>query len=88
MKEIPQRMCVICRSKKDKNDLIRIVKNKENEIKIDKIGKEQGRGAYICKEEKCFEKARKANILSKILEATIPETIYQELEKIILGGGN
>ena len=48
MKSIPQRTCMGCNSKKDKKDLIRIVKNNKNEISIDKTGKQDGRGAYIC----------------------------------------
>ena len=86
MKKIPQRMCVICRERKNKSDLIRIVRNNQNEVKIDKNGKEQGRGAYICKDKSCLEKLKKSNILVNMLEITIPEIIYQDLEKIILGG--
>lgn len=86
MKKIPQRMCVICRKRKNKSDLIRIVRNNQNEVKIDKNGKEQGRGAYICKDRSCLEKLKKSNILANMLEITIPEIIYQDLEKIILGG--
>ena len=79
-------MCVICRERKNKSDLIRIVRNNQNEVKIDKNGKEQGRGAYICKDRSCLEKLKKSNILANMLEITIPEIIYQDLEKIILGG--
>ena len=48
MKNIPQRTCTVCRTQKNKNELLRIVKNKENIIKVDVNGKEPGRGAYIC----------------------------------------
>ena len=48
MKNIPQRTCMGCNCQKDKKELIRIVKNKEGIISIDKTGKAQGRGAYIC----------------------------------------
>jgi len=48
VKRNPQRTCMGCNQKKDKKDLIRIVKNKESEIKIDRTGKQEGRGAYIC----------------------------------------
>ena len=57
MKSIPQRTCIGCNTKKDKKDLIRIVKNKNNEISVDKIGKAEGRGAYICDNANCLEKA-------------------------------
>ena len=74
----PQRTCMGCNQKKDKKDLIRIVKNKENEINVDKTGKLQGRGAYICKDEKCLEKAKKTKRLDRVLEMKIPDEIYEK----------
>ena len=58
-RKIPQRKCIVCGENKDKNDLIRIVKNKEEGIILDPTGKKNGRGAYICKEEKCINEAKK-----------------------------
>ena len=89
MKKIPQRSCVVCRTQKNKNDLLRIVKNKENQIKIDNIGKEPGRGAYICYSMECLEKARKTKKLEKELETKMDENIYEQIKDIIakkLGG--
>lgn len=83
MKKIPQRSCVVCRAQKNKNDLLRIVKNKENEIKIDIIGKEQGRGAYICYNEECLKKAIKTKKLEKTLDTKIEEEIYANIQNII-----
>ncbi len=54
MKKKPQRTCMGCNSKKDKNELIRIVKNNKNEITVDKTGKLEGRGAYICNSIVCL----------------------------------
>ena len=56
MKRLPQRTCLGCNEKKDKKDLIRIVKNKNGEIYIDITGKMEGRGTYICKSEECLKK--------------------------------
>ncbi len=53
MKNQPQRTCMGCNAKKDKRDLIRIVKNKQNQISIDKTGKKEGRGAYLCPDIQC-----------------------------------
>ena len=83
MKVEPQRTCMGCNFKKDKKDLIRIVKNKENEINVDKTGKLQGRGAYICKDEKCLEKAKKTKRLDRVLEMKIPDEIYEKLRGVI-----
>ena len=59
MKNIPQRTCIGCNIKKDKKDFIRIVKDNENNISIDRTGKANGRGAYICDNIECLEKAIK-----------------------------
>ena len=55
MKNVPQRMCISCREKKDKKKLMRIVCNKNGEINVDINGKLEGRGAYICKDINCLE---------------------------------
>lgn len=86
MKNIPQRTCMGCNSKKDKKDLIRIVKNKNNEISIDKTGKQDGRGAYICNDEQCLEKAIKTKRIERTLGIKISEEVYSNLKKIINGG--
>ena len=83
MKIQPQRTCIGCNSKKDKKDLIRIVKNKQNEVKIDKTGKQEGRGAYICNNLQCLEKVIKSKKLEKILDIRISEEIYENLRGVI-----
>ena len=81
-----QRTCMGCNSKKDKNILIRIVKNNQNDINIDKTGKQDGRGAYICNDVKCLEKIRKSKRLEKVFNMKINDEIYENLEKMIIGG--
>ncbi len=84
MKKEPQRTCIGCNQKKDKKDLIRIVKNKENEITLDITGKKDGRGAYICNDEKCLERVIKSKRLEKIFEMQITQEIYESLRGAIL----
>ncbi len=84
MKKQPERTCMGCNEKKEKKDLIRIVKNKENEINIDKIGKLPGRGAYICNNIECFEKLKKSKRLEKVFEMKISEEIYEKLRGVVL----
>ena len=86
MKKIPQRTCVICRQKKYKSELIRIVKNKENIVSMDKTGKKEGRGAYICNNIECLEKAIKTKTLKKILDIDIDEEIYENIRESINRG--
>ena len=85
MKHQPQRTCMGCNTKKDKKDLIRIVKNKENKISIDRTGKQEGRGVYICNDIQCLEKIIKSKRLERILDMKISEEIYENLRGVILG---
>jgi len=66
---------------KPKKELIRIVKNKENEISVDFTGKKPGRGAYICRSVPCFEKAKKGKRLERAFEAAIREEVYEMLKQ-------
>lgn len=84
MKKIPQRTCMGCNEKKDKKQLIRIVKNKDNEISIDRTGKKEGRGAYICDDVKCLERLMKSKRLEKVFEIKISQEIYESLRGVIL----
>lgn len=84
MKKQPQRTCMGCNEKKDKSELIRIVKNKNNEISIDRTGRKEGRGAYICDDIKCLEKVIKTKRLERVLEIEITQEIYESLRGVIL----
>ncbi len=84
VKKIPQRMCTGCMEMKPKKELIRVVKNKENEISIDLHGKKPGRGAYICKDISCLEKAVKTKRLERNLESKISSEIYDKLKEEIM----
>ena len=79
------RTCIACREKKLKNELIRIVKNSNNEICVDSKGKKDGRGAYVCKNAECLEKIKKSKRIERILGIKIPEEIYENLRGVILG---
>lgn len=83
MGKLPERTCMGCNGKKPKKELIRIVKNKEGEINIDRTGKMQGRGAYICDNIECLEKLIKTKRLEKIFETKISNEIYEKLRGVI-----
>ena len=84
MKKIPQRTCIGCNSKKSKKELIRIVKDKEGNIQIDRTGKLPGRGAYICDDISCLDKAIKSKRLEKTFETKIEDKIYEELRGVLI----
>lgn len=84
MKNLPQRSCIGCNEKKNKKDLIRVVKNKEGEITIDRTGRANGRGAYICDCIECLEKAIKNRRLEKSFEMKIEDEIYEKLRGVMI----
>ncbi len=84
MKKIPQRTCIGCNSKKSKKEFIRIVKDKEGNIQIDRTGKLPGRGAYICDDVSCLDKAIKSKRLEKAFETKIEDKIYEELRGVLI----
>lgn len=84
MKKQPQRTCMGCNTKKEKKDLIRIVKSKDGDIQIDITGKKNGRGAYICNNIECLEKLIKTKRLEKIFEMTISDEVYNNLRGVII----
>lgn len=80
-KRIPQRMCVGCQEMKPKRELIRVVRTPEEEIVLDPTGKKSGRGAYICPQQECLEKALKRKALGKALNTVIPPEIIEALQQ-------
>ena len=83
VKKIPLRTCVVSKEKLPKQELLRVVKTPDLEIKIDLTGKLNGRGAYIKKDCKVLEKAIKSKCLEKHLECEIPEIIYEEIKELL-----
>ncbi len=84
MKKIPQRTCLGCNEAKPKNELIRIVKQSDGKIFVDKTGKAEGRGAYICNNVECLENAIKSKRLSRSFETEINNEIYESLRGVII----
>lgn len=83
-KKIPQRTCLGCREKKDKAALIRVVRKPDKTIVLDRTGKIPGRGAYICPDKACFNKAIKSKALNRALQADIQDDIIVDLSNQVL----
>ncbi len=81
IKKIPQRLCLGCRTLKNKRELLRIVRTPQGEIELDTSGKKAGRGAYICPNIICWQKALKNKGLEKSLHTSIPGEIMQLLKE-------
>lgn len=82
-KKIPMRTCVVTKEVKPKKEMIRIVADKNNNVSVDHYGKKPGRGAYLTLNKEVILQAQKTKILDRKLTTTIPESIYEELLKIV-----
>ena len=80
-KKIPQRQCMGCRERKNKRELIRVVRSPEGNVSLDFGGKAPGRGAYLCPDVECLKRALRSKALDRSLEVAIPEDVYARLEK-------
>ncbi|MBE7043960.1 MAG: YlxR family protein [Ruminococcaceae bacterium] len=84
MTYVPQRMCIACRQKHPKKDLIRIIKTEQG-ARLDEQMNLPGRGAYLCRNDACVLNAHKKKALSKHFKMAVPEEIYQQIEEYVHG---
>ena len=80
-KKIPMRMCVGCREMKPKKELIRVVHQPDGGVILDRTGKAAGRGAYLCPDKACLEKARKIRVIERTFETQIDAAVFEQLAK-------
>lgn len=84
-KNIPLRKCLGCDEMLGKKGMIRVVRDKDGTVSIDETGKKSGRGAYLCLDAECLDKARKKRGLERSLKCAVPPEIYEELERKMNG---
>ncbi|MDD5980039.1 MAG: YlxR family protein [bacterium] len=82
-KKIPLRTCVVSHEKCEKKDLFRVLRTPDKEVVVDYTLKQNGRGAYLKKDEDVILKAKKTKILDRVLDVVVPDSIYDELIKNI-----
>ncbi len=80
VRKIPMRKCVGCETLKPKKELIRIVAMPTGEMEVDRTGKKNGRGVYICDDPACFEKAYKNHGLERSLKRPVSKEVYDALK--------
>lgn len=78
-KRVPQRTCVGCRTTGGKHDFIRVVKTPEGDIELDRAGKANGRGAYVCSRRSCWDEALAKDRLGRALRTSISSDVRDEL---------
>ena len=82
VRKVPMRTCIGCRQSKNKKELIRVVRNTEGDVFVDLTGKMNGRGAYICADVHCLNKAIKSKGLERTLKiSTISEEVVEKLKE-------
>lgn len=84
-KKVPLRKCIVTNEMKPKQDLIRIVRNKEGEVFVDPTGKKNGRGAYVSNDVEVIEKAKKTGVIGRQLNTTVNLSIYDDLKEVAEG---
>lgn len=84
-KHVPQRTCVVCRETDAKRALTRIVRTGEGSIEVDPSGRKNGRGAYLCDKQECWEKALTTPILAKALRTTPNQESLTHLREFAAG---
>jgi len=84
---VPQRTCAACRQVKDKREMVRLVRTPAGAVEIDTSGKKEGRGAYLCHDRACWEKALKGGPLEHALKGKInrndTERLYKEGQNLL-----
>ena len=75
------RTCMVCRTAREKKDLVRFVKNKSGEILLDNNQSLDGRGCYVCKSEECLVKLKKTRALNRAFKINVSEDVYDRLSK-------
>lgn len=80
-KKVPMRKCVGCGEMKSKKEMIRVLKGADDTFSLDATGRQNGRGAYICKCSECLEKAIKNRGLERSFKQAVPADVYENLKK-------
>ena len=81
-KPVPRRSCVGCRQIKTKREMVRLFRNSRGEVEIDLTGKREGRGAYLCRDRACWEKALNSKQLEHALKGKINQENIERLGKV------
>ena len=82
-RKIPMRSCVVTREKLPKSELVRVLRTPEGSVIVDESGKANGRGAYLKKDLSVFDKAYNSKVLNRILEVEVPDSVFEDLRKLV-----
>ena len=86
-KKLPERKCLGCGISKPKGELARVVRAPDGSVSLDLTGRKSGRGAYVCRNAECLKKCRRAKRIEHALEVSIPDELYEAIEKELADNG-
>jgi len=72
-------MCVACREMRPKKELIRVVRTPEGAVVLDRTGRANGRGAYLCDSVDCLNRAIKSRALDRALEIKLEAEVLESI---------
>ncbi|HET90907.1 MAG TPA: YlxR family protein [Chloroflexi bacterium] len=84
-KHVPQRMCIACRTTRPKRELVRVVRTPDGAVIVDETGKQNGRGAYLCRQQRCWDRALARDQLARALNVTLTAENMFDLEQYARG---
>lgn len=84
VRKIPQRQCVACGQVRPKRDLVRVVRTPAGDVRVDATGKVSGRGAYVCPDAACVDRAVRGGRLAGALERPLAEDLAVRLREAIV----
>jgi uncharacterized protein len=84
VRKVPQRQCVACGQVRPKRDLVRVVRTPAGDLRVDATGKVSGRGAYVCADQACVDRAVRAGRLAGALDRPVAEDLVERLREAIV----
>lgn len=79
-RHVPQRTCIVCRTTADKRRLVRLVRTPDEGVQVDPTGKRNGRGAYLCDQPDCWDKALASEVLAKALRTPLTDADRERIQ--------
>lgn len=77
----PERRCAACGRVRDPREMFRLVRRPDGSVGLDLKGRENGRGAYICKSEDCLNKAIQKKAVDRSLKAAVGPEVWDQVRK-------
>lgn len=78
-RKVPMRKDIVTGEMAPKKQLVRVVRNQEQEVSVDPTGKQSGRGAYIALDVDIAKRAKKERTFDRVFDVKVPDDFYDDL---------